>query len=108
MGSALTRVVSGSGWSVHLPMWRLVVAEPGQNVRRRWATGWLFALGNGDSGGPALVQVEDQWRLSGLASWKVIDGHMLTASYGRYDQVTCNVRLGHYADWIRGVISGQP
>ena len=66
------------------------------------------ALGNGDSGGPALVQVEDQWRLSGLASWKVIDGHMLTASYGRYDQVTCNVRLGHYADWIRGVISGQP
>lgn len=65
------------------------------------------ALGNGDSGGPALVQVADQWLLSGLASWKMIDGHMLTASYGRYGQVTCNVRLGHYAGWIRGVISGQ-
>lgn len=66
------------------------------------------ALGNGDSGGPALVQVDDQWLLSGLASWKVIDGHVLSASYGRYGQVTCNVRLGHYADWIEQVISGAP
>ena len=66
------------------------------------------ALGNGDSGGPTLVQVNDQWLLSGLASWKVIDGHVLTARYGRYGQVTCNVRLSHYLDWIEGVTSGQP
>ncbi|WP_374012743.1 trypsin-like serine protease [Pseudoxanthomonas koreensis] len=66
------------------------------------------ALGNGDSGGPALIQVEDQWLLSGLASWKVIEGHVVSAKYGRYDQVTCNVRLSHYADWIESVVSGQP
>ena len=66
------------------------------------------ALGNGDSGGPVLTQVEDRWLLSGLASWKVIEGHVLTAKYGRYDQVTCNVRLSHYIDWIRSEISGQP
>lgn len=66
------------------------------------------ALGNGDSGGPALTQAEGQWLLSGLASWKVIDGHMLTAKYGRYGQVTCNVRLSHYIDWIGRVISEHP
>ena len=53
------------------------------------------------------MQVEGQWLLSGLASWKVIDGHLLTARYGRYEQVTCNVRLSHYLDWIDSVISGQ-
>lgn len=66
------------------------------------------ALGTGDSGGPTLVQVGDQWRLSGLASWKQVEGHVRTARYGRYGQVTCNVRLGHYADWIERVISAQP
>ncbi|MBO9715635.1 MAG: trypsin-like serine protease [Pseudoxanthomonas sp.] len=66
------------------------------------------ALGNGDSGGPVLVQVEGRWLLSGLASWKVIDGPVLSAKYGRYGQETCNVRLGHYLDWIGRVIAGQP
>lgn len=65
------------------------------------------ALGNGDSGGPTLTRAEDQWLLSGLASWKVIDGHVLSAKYGRYGQVTCNVRLSHYVDWIGSVISDQ-
>mgnify|MGYP001396212711 CR=1 FL=1 len=66
------------------------------------------ALGNGDSGGPVLTQVDGQWLLSGLASWKEIDGHMLTGRYGRYGQQTCNVRLSHYLDWIGSVISGEP
>jgi len=66
------------------------------------------ALGNGDSGGPVLTRGEGQWLLSGLASWKEIDGHVLSSKYGRYGQVTCNVRLGHYADWIGGVMSGEP
>lgn len=64
-------------------------------------------LGNGDSGGPVLIQVNDQWLLAGLASWKVVHGHVMTSRPGRYGQVTCNVRLSHYIEWIEGVMSGQ-
>ena len=64
-------------------------------------------LGNGDSGGPALIQSGDQWLLAGLGSWKVVQGNVLTARPGRYGQVACNVRISHYADWIDGVISEQ-
>lgn len=64
-------------------------------------------LGNGDSGGPALIHSGDQWLLAGLGSWKVVQGNVLTARPGRYGQVACNVRISHYADWIDGVISEQ-
>ena len=64
-------------------------------------------LGNGDSGGPLLIQTNDQWSLAGLGSWKVVQGNVLTARPGRYGQVACNVRLSHYIGWIEGVMSGQ-
>ncbi|MBD8526039.1 S1 family peptidase [Pseudomarimonas arenosa] len=62
-------------------------------------------LGNGDSGGPALIQQQGQWQLAGLAAWKVVEGHVMKAWPGRYGQTTCNVRLSHYRQWIDGVIS---
>lgn len=65
-------------------------------------------LGNGDSGGPVLVQDGDAWRLAGLAAWKVGQGNVMTSRPGRYGQVNCNVRLSHYADWVQGVMSAQP
>lgn len=65
-------------------------------------------LGNGDSGGPVLIEREGQWVLAGLASWKFVNGNVLTARPGRYGQVACNVRLSHYIDWIERVMSGQP
>ncbi len=65
-------------------------------------------LGNGDSGGPVLIQNDSDWLLAGLASWKVVQGHVMTARPGRYGQVACNVRLSHYSEWIDGVISAQP
>ncbi len=61
--------------------------------------------GSGDSGGPVLVQVEGQRRLAGLASWGFIHGDVRTVRAGRYGQFTCNVRLSHYAHWIKGVTS---
>lgn len=64
--------------------------------------------GNGDSGGPVMVQDDGPWQLAGLASWKVVQGHVMTARPGRYGQTSCNVRLSHYAGWIDSVISGQP
>ncbi|MCC5870639.1 MAG: trypsin-like serine protease [Gammaproteobacteria bacterium] len=65
-------------------------------------------IGNGDSGGPVLVQIADQWLLAGLASWKVVQGNVMTARPGRYGQVSCNVSLSHYIEWIERVMSGQP
>lgn len=69
-------------------------------------------FGNGDSGGPALIQVEDQWQLAGLASWDAryerargADGDFTTFRPGLYGQISCNVRLGHYLEWIESVIS---
>lgn len=64
-------------------------------------------LGNGDSGGPALIKVDGQWTLAGMAAWKFFEGDVRTARPGRYGQTACNVRLGHYADWIESVMSGQ-
>ncbi|HBN54264.1 MAG TPA: trypsin [Stenotrophomonas sp.] len=64
-------------------------------------------LGNGDSGGPVLIEDGGQWHLAGLASWKVVAGDVRTARPGRYGQTACNVRLGHYAGWIEEVISGR-
>lgn len=68
--------------------------------------------GNGDSGGPALIQVEDQWRLAGLASWdaryertRVAQGDFTAFRPGLYGQISCNVRLSHYVGWINSVIS---
>ena len=65
-------------------------------------------LGNGDSGGPVLIEQDEQWLLAGLASWKVVQGHVLTTRPGRYGQVSCNVRLSFYLDWIETVMSGPP
>lgn len=64
--------------------------------------------GNGDSGGPALIQVEGEWLLAGLTSWKVVQGNAAAFRPGLYGQTSCNVRLSHYVEWIESVISVQP
>jgi len=64
--------------------------------------------GSGDSGGPVLVQVDDQWILAGLAAWGFIHGDVRTVRPGLYGQLTCNVRLSHYNEWIETVTSVQP
>lgn len=63
--------------------------------------------GSGDSGGPVLIQVEENWVLAGLTSWTAPQGAVKTRP-GQYGQITCNVRLGHYKEWIASVISAQP
>lgn len=63
--------------------------------------------GSGDSGGPALIKVDNQWVLAGLASWGVVEGNFMITRPGLYGQTTCNVRLSHYADWIDSAISMQ-
>lgn len=62
--------------------------------------------GSGDSGGPVLIETEKNWLLAGLTSWS--DPQSTIRTPGRYGQITCNVRLSHYKDWIESVISAQP
>lgn len=62
--------------------------------------------GNGDSGGPVLMQAEKEWLLAGLTSWA--DPQSTIRTPGRYGQISCNVRLSHYKDWIEGEIAAQP
>jgi len=64
--------------------------------------------GNGDSGGPALIQVKDQWLLAGLPSWATAQGDVRTLRLGLYGQSSCNVRISHYIDWIESNMSSQP
>jgi chymotrypsin len=62
--------------------------------------------GSGDSGGPILIQTGKDWLLAGLTSWA--DAQSTIRTPGRYGQISCNVRLSHYNDWIESIISGQP
>jgi hypothetical protein len=61
--------------------------------------------GNGDSGGPVMIESGSLWRLAGLTSWVVPVG-TTRGPLGQYGQISCNVRLGHYADWMAGVMRG--
>jgi len=61
--------------------------------------------GSGDSGGPILVQAEKDWLLAGLTSWG--DPQSTTRTPGLYGQISCNVRLSHYKDWIESVMSAK-
>lgn len=63
--------------------------------------------GGGDSGGPVLIQTEQKWLVAGLTSWTVSQGASRT-HFGQYGQVSCNVRLSHYKDWIKSMMSAQP
>lgn len=59
--------------------------------------------GSGDSGGPLLMQSGDRMVLAGLTSWS--DPQSTVRVPGRYGQVSCNVRVSHYHDWISNTIT---
>ena len=62
--------------------------------------------GSGDSGGPVLMLSGKGLSLAGLTSWS--DPQSTVRVPGRYGQISCNVRMSHYAQWIESVISGLP
>lgn len=63
--------------------------------------------GNGDSGGPVLIAIGDQWHVAGLTSWKHVDGNPATFRPGRYGQISHALRLGHYLEWIKATMSTE-
>jgi len=60
--------------------------------------------GDGDSGGPVLIQVNGQWQVAGLVSWKRGKDNAILLHPGFYGQTNYNVRLSHYASWIDNAI----
>lgn len=56
--------------------------------------------GSGDSGGPILLNVDNEWRLAGVAAWKRAQVKGTEIHAGRYGEASYGVRLGYYADWI--------
>jgi hypothetical protein len=62
--------------------------------------------GSGDSGGPVIVRSGGNGSLVGLTSW--VDPQSMVRVPGRYGQISCNVRVSHYAAWIQSVISEHP
>lgn len=64
-------------------------------------------IGDGDSGGPVLIQVNGEWKLAGLADWKHWPkGHAKWHS-GVCGQVFSNSRISYYAKWINRVIAAN-
>lgn len=61
--------------------------------------------GSGDSGGPILVAVGNEWHVAGIAAWKRARVEGTEIYPGRYGEKSYGVRLGHYADWIETNIS---
>ena len=62
-------------------------------------------IGDGDSGGPVLIQVNGQWKLAGLADWKHWPkGHSKFVP-GVCEQVFSNTRISYYTKWINRVMA---
>lgn len=61
--------------------------------------------GSGDSGGPILVAVGDEWHVAGINAWTRAEVNGTEIRPGRYGQVNYGARLAHYADWIDTTIA---
>lgn len=63
--------------------------------------------GNGDSGGPVLVDIDGRWELAGLASWKYSDEEGAMYRPASYGQTSYNIRVSHYTEWIESVMAAN-
>lgn len=61
--------------------------------------------GNGDSGGPAILQVDGVDYLAGLASWAVYEGDLANFKGSIYGMKASLVRLSYYQEWIDDVMT---
>lgn len=63
------------------------------------------STGSGDSGGPMLIAVDNQWHLAGIAAWKRSEINGTEIRPGRYGEISYGVRLANYAEWIENVMA---
>ncbi len=59
--------------------------------------------GRGDSGGPALIQVEDQWLVAGVSS-AGMPGENGPGTYGAVEHYT---RVSTHSNWLNDVLNGK-
>jgi hypothetical protein len=64
-------------------------------------------MGNGDSGGPVLIQSDGRWELAGLANWKHWPEGHAEFTAGVCGQEYSNSRMSYYAKWIDEVIASS-
>ena len=66
--------------------------------------------GNGDSGGPVLIEEDGEWKLAGLTSWVFAEGKVSAWQAGRYGSRSFAVRVSRYLRWIQQEIAtnGSP
>lgn len=64
-------------------------------------------LGDGDSGGPLLIQSDGEWKLAGISDWKHWPTDHSKFAAGVCGQEFSNSRLSHYTKWIDDVIASQ-
>lgn len=65
-------------------------------------------LGDGDSGGPLLIQVDGEWQLAGLSDWKHWPKGHSEFTAGVCGQEFSNSRISYYSRWIDDVIAANP
>lgn len=63
------------------------------------------STGSGDSGGPILVAMGNEWHVAGIAAWKRGEVNGTELRPGRYGEISYGARLGNYADWIEKTIA---
>lgn len=57
--------------------------------------------GNGDSGGPVLIEHHGQWQVAGLTSWTYASGPVSAWKPGKYGVLSHPLRVSRYLPWIR-------
>lgn len=62
-------------------------------------------LGDGDSGGPVLIQASGEWKLAGLADWKHWPKGHVKFEAGVCGQVFSNSRISYYAKWVNRIMA---
>jgi hypothetical protein len=62
---------------------------------------------DGDSGGPVIIGANDTMQLAGLVSWKYATGNLSQFRCCRYGQITYQVRVSRYTDWIDQTIAAR-
>lgn len=62
------------------------------------------AAGPGDSGGPALLRIDDRWRVAGISSAST---GVAEISDGRYGTLDFYARVSTFVPWIRDVLAGR-
>lgn len=61
--------------------------------------------GDGDSGGPALIEIDGVQYVAGLASWDVYEGDIADFKGSLYGMEASVVRLSYYQSWIEDVMA---